>query len=255
MFARSNDEARAALEALECLVAIDSIQTDTVKLAHFAFADLPAYGKDGTVTSADHRIGRLSRAESPAGDQRDCLEILHALGTALAARLSKTAALPGPAAADVMAEIAANKPAYAGAVYSRLQSGVSRALSGGPSRTQVHGPGVGALPSAAGQLVLTTSRTLYTSLEGAAIHSADADKLHREEFIEINPADAMALGIGQNRPVLVQNGGRALTLSAALTDAVVPGSVFLPLYLDGGVVNALLHSDGAAVQTVSVRPA
>jgi hypothetical protein len=35
---------------------------DTVKLAHFAFADLPAYGKDGTFTSADRRIGRLSRA-------------------------------------------------------------------------------------------------------------------------------------------------------------------------------------------------
>ncbi len=65
----------------------------------------------------------------------------------------------------------------------------------------------------------------------------------------------MALGIGQNRPVVVQNGGREITMSAALTDAVAPGSVFVPLYMDGGVVNALLHADGDGLTSVTVRPA
>jgi anaerobic selenocysteine-containing dehydrogenase len=70
----------------------------------------------------------------------------------------------------------------------------------------------------------------------------------------MNPSDAAALGIGQNRPVVVANGSHELTLPAALTDAVAAGSVFLPLYYDGGLVNRLLPSDGAPV-TVSVRPA
>jgi formate dehydrogenase major subunit len=113
------------------------------------------------------------------------------------------------------------------------------------------------LPSASaieGQLLLTTARTLYTSLEGASIHSDEADKLHREEFLEMHPDDAALLGIQQNRPVVVSNGSVELTLPAALSDSVGAGSVFLPLYFDGGVVNRLLPRDGA-YQTVTVRPA
>jgi anaerobic selenocysteine-containing dehydrogenase len=91
--------------------------------------------------------------------------------------------------------------------------------------------------------------------EAAAIHSPEADKLHREEFLEINPEDAAALGIGQNRPVVVRNGSHEVTLSAALTDAVAPGSVFLPLYYEAGLVNRLLAADTSELPTVSVRPA
>jgi predicted molibdopterin-dependent oxidoreductase YjgC len=105
-----------------------------------------------------------------------------------------------------------------------------------------------------GRLLLTTARTLYTSLEGASIRSQEADKLHREEFLEINPEDAARLGIGQNRPVVISNATVELTLSAALSDAVAPGSVFLPLYYDGGAVNRLLTPDGS-LPLVTVRPA
>ena len=255
MFARSSDDVRVAIEKMECVIAIDSVQTDTVKLAHFAFADVPAYGKEGTFTSADRRIGRLSRAEGPTGDQRDCLMTLQALGAALASRLGKSIDLPGPSADDAMAEIAATIPAYAAARYDRLESGVTRALDGSVARARIQAVNAPAAASANGAFVLTTGRTLYTSLEGAAMRSPDADKLHREEFLEMNPADAIALGIGQNRPVIVQNGGREIKLSAALTDAVAPGSVFLPLYYDGGLVNALLHAEGTGPPTVTVRPA
>jgi predicted molibdopterin-dependent oxidoreductase YjgC len=255
MFARSSDEVRAALEAMECVIAIDSVQSDTVKLSRFAFAALPAYARDGTFTSADRRVGRLNRAETHTGDQRDCLAILHELGGAVATRLGKQVTLPAADASAVMAEIAAEVPGYGGAAYERLESGVTRALPATPSRASVQTPTVTPAPSANGSFVLLTARTLYTSLDGAAMRSPEADKLHREEFLEINPADAIALGIGQNRPVIVQNGGREITLSAALTDAVAPGSVFLPLYYDGGIVNALVHADGAEYTTVSVRPA
>jgi ferredoxin-nitrate reductase len=104
-------------------------------------------------------------------------------------------------------------------------------------------------------LLLTTGRTLYTSFEGASIGSAEADKLHREEFLEINPADAANLRVGQNRPVVLSLNGRELTFSAALTDAVAPGSVFLPLYFEGGIVNTLIAPDSEALPVVSLRPA
>jgi anaerobic selenocysteine-containing dehydrogenase len=110
------------------------------------------------------------------------------------------------------------------------------------------------VPAGADALLLTTSRTLYTSLEGATIRSEEADKLHREEFVEINPADASARGILQNHPVIISNGTQEIIAPAALTDAVAAGSVYLPLYFEGGVVNRLLPADGR-LTSVTVRPA
>jgi predicted molibdopterin-dependent oxidoreductase YjgC len=76
MHSRRRDAYKEALERMECVIVIDSLLTDTAKAAHFVFADLPTYGKDGTFTNADRRIGRLHRAETQTGDQRDCLVTL-----------------------------------------------------------------------------------------------------------------------------------------------------------------------------------
>ena len=250
MHARGDVE--AALRGLDCLVVVDSLQTDTARLAHAVLADAGSYAKDGTYTSADRRVLRRAKAEAPAGDQRDCLDLLSGLAEALSARLSKQAVAERDAAV-VMNEIAGAVAGYADATDAALQSGETRALPASPSRARLQAVAPPAIPASTGSFLLTTHRTLYTSLEGASIHSPEADKLHREEFLEMNPADAGALGIGQNQPVLVRNGAHEATLSAALTDAVAPGSVFLPLYFDGGLVNRLLPADGSPAM-VTVGP-
>jgi predicted molibdopterin-dependent oxidoreductase YjgC len=253
MLLPDRDAVEASLKGLDALIVIDSLRTETAELADVVFADLPSYGKDGSFTSADRRIGRRMRAEAPTGDQRDALETLGALAEALKAGLGKDFELSTDA--DTLTdEIAANVAGYAGATLAAVESGRTRALRGTPGAASVQPVALSPAPSSKGRLLLTTSRTLYTSLEGASIRSEEADKLHREEFLEINPADAAALGIGQNRPVIVTNGSHELTLSAALTDAVAAGSVFLPLLYDGGLVNRLLPAGGAPA-TVSVRPA
>jgi predicted molibdopterin-dependent oxidoreductase YjgC len=255
MHARERDAVEAALRGLDSLIVIDSLPTETARLAHVVLADLNAYAKDGTQTSADRRIVRRSRGEAPIGDQRDALEHLATLGAELGRELGNNAPLPEADAAAVMNELSALTSGYEQATYDALESGVTRALSEGTSYGATLQAVDATLPAVEdGRLLLTTYRTLYTSLEGASILSEEADKLHREEFLEMNPADAAALGIGQNRPVVVQNGVVSLELSAALTDAVPAGSVFLPLYYQGGVVNRLLHADGSP-STVTVRPA
>jgi predicted molibdopterin-dependent oxidoreductase YjgC len=252
MHARGRSEVEAGLRGLETLVVIDSLQTDTVALANVAFADLTSLAKAGTHTSADRRLVRLSRAEAATGDQRDCLAVLSDLAAALGRRLGRQIQ-PASEAPAVLREVASTLPGYE-AARGRVRSGVTRALPGVPSRAVIQP--VNAMPPAApnGRLLLTTGRTLYTNRDAAALHSPEADKLHREEFLELNPADASALGIGQNRPVIVGNGSHEVALSAALTDAVQAGSAFLPLYYDGGLVNVFLSAGGAAA-TVSVRPA
>jgi formate dehydrogenase major subunit len=244
-----------ALEKLDCLVVIDSLPTETARRADFLFASTPAYAREGTYTSADRRLVRLSAAEAPAGAQRDALATLHALGVTLAARLGKPASLPGPGAAAVLAEAAARVPGYAGAAPDRLESGVTRALPDAAYSLRALPVETARESAPEGQLILTTSRPLFTSLEGASIRSAEADKLHREEFVEVNPADAAALGIRQNHPVVVANGRATLTLPAALTDAVAPGSVYIPSYLDGGSVFSLLPAEDEALPLVSLSPA
>lgn len=253
LLARDKDRVEATLRGLECLIVIDSLQTDTAALAHVAFADLTNLAKDGTHTTADRRITRLSRGEAPIGDQRDALVTLSGLGESLASALGKSFS-PMADAGSVMAEASLAVDGYAVASAGRIESGVTRALPAVAAKAVLQAVTSPSLPASDGRLLLTTNRTLYTNRDAAALHSPEADKLHREEFLEINPADANALGIGQNRPVVITNGSHELTLSAALTDAVAPGSAFLPLYFEGGLVNRLLHADGS-VTTIAVRPA
>jgi predicted molibdopterin-dependent oxidoreductase YjgC len=248
------DGVEAALRGLDALVVIDGLRSETADHAHVVFADLPSYGKDGTRTNADRRIGRVTKAEAATGDQRDSLDILNGLGYTLAAALSKQYTPAGDTAEAVMAEAAATVPGYAAATYARLESGRTRALAATPSKAEPQPVSLPQLPDADDGLLLTTSRTLYTSLEGATIRSDEADKLHREEFVEINPADASALGILQNHPVVISNGAQELIAPAALTDAVAAGSVHLPSYFEGGAVNRLLPADGRPT-TVTLRPA
>jgi predicted molibdopterin-dependent oxidoreductase YjgC len=254
MHTRQRDAYAEALPQMECVIVVDSLQTDTARQAHFVFADLPTYAKEGTFTNADRRVGRLARAESSTGDQRDCLEVLAALARDVAEKLGKSVEMPAPDAASVMAEASGKVAAYAAARHDRLESGKTRAL--GPSATTFRAQTVRVPPAFApnGRLLLTTARTLYTSLEGASIRSPEADKLHREEFIEVNPLDAAALGLGQNRPVIVANGSREVVMSVALTDAVPEGAVFIPLYYEHGLVNSLIPGEDEA-PSVTLRPA
>jgi predicted molibdopterin-dependent oxidoreductase YjgC len=104
------------------------------------------------------------------------------------------------------------------------------------------------------ELLLTTGRTLYTSLEGAELHAPDADKLHREEFVELHPADAAAMRIRDEEEVTLVTDSGALTLRCKISGRVQEGVVFVPSYYDGGAVNALLRRDGAPV-SVQVKVA
>ena len=253
MLMPDRDGVEAALKDLDALIVIDSLRTETAELADIVFADLTSYGKDGSFVSADRRVGRLMRAEAATGDQRDALETLGQLANALKASLGKDFDL-ATNANDLTSEIAQHVEGYANATPGATESGRTRVLHGTPGAARMQAVSLPPLPSGRGRLLLTTSRTLFTSLEGASIRSEEADKLHREEFLEMNPLDAAALGIGQNRPVVVTSGSHELTLPAALTDAVAVGSVFLPLLYDGGAVNRLLPADGAPT-AVTVRPA
>lgn len=233
------------LQALDFLAVIDSLGTDTARLAHVVLPDVPVWGKEGTTVSADRRVLRMHAATAAQGEAQPAWRILGELGSRLAQRLQAgeiRLSYPGPAA--IMDEIAQVVPLYANATYVELDSGAQQPLDGLGPKTAVpqEVPLAAAAPEGDGFL-LTTGRSLYTSYEGAALHSPEADKLHREESVEVNPADAAALGVANGDEVLLRNDGGELAIRVHLTEAVQAGTLYVPLYYEGGAVSALFEGD------------
>ena len=248
MFAPGAARTRASLEKLELLIVIDSVLTDTAKLALCLFADVPANAKTGTFSNAERRVNRLHAAVDAIGDARPALLALADLANAL-----KADAFAYDHPDGVTDEIAATVPGYEPFSSKFDRWGKIRAVAPAPS--------VGAQPAApnpapvtptaacpatpAGHLLLTAGRTLYTSLEGAALHSPDADKLHREEFVELHPADMAALRVDDGAEVTLVTEHGELTLRCKATDRPAEGAAFVPYYYGGGAVCALLPPSGA----------
>ena len=254
-FAPAKPRISEKLAGLEFLAVIDSLPTDTAQAAHVVLPDVGAFGKEGTITSADRRVLRLNAATPPQGEAQPAWRILGDLGTRLAARL-KIGELrlnyEGPS--EIMDELAQLVPLYSQATYREIESGAQQPLNGlGPKKAVLQSVATAAAPAHVG-FTLTTGRSLYTSYEGAALHSPEADKLHREEFVEIHPADAKELGIAEGDEVTLKGNGGELTIRAHITESGQPRMLYVPLYYDGGAVTALFE-DGRASAAVKIAVA
>jgi formate dehydrogenase major subunit len=233
------------VSSLEFLLVIDSLLSDTARLAHIVLPDVSPFGKEGTYTSGDRRVVRLRSAVASWGEARPAWRILADLGARLGTDAQPEAGWAYQGPAQVMEEMAALIPLYAGARYDELESGSQQAFDGyGPRAGTLQPVGPEEAVSPGDGLILTTGRSLYTSWDAATIHSPEADKLHREEFVEMNPLDAARLGLEEGQEVALADGRAEVSIRVRITDAVQPGVVFVPLYYDGGAVTALFARDG-----------
>jgi predicted molibdopterin-dependent oxidoreductase YjgC len=254
MLAPDTARLRKSLESLDFLAVIDSIPTDTANLAHVVLPDVSAWAKDGTTTSADRRVLRLHDATEPQGEARQGWHILSDLGSRLAERMNSVEIrINYQSAAEIMDEMAQVVPLYKNATYVEMDSGAQQIIDGLSSK-RAERQAVPAIASLNGGFRLVASRGLYTSYEGAAIHSPEADRLHREVSVKINPADAATLGIAEDNDVVLRSGNGEMKIKTHITPAVQPKTLHLPLYYDGGAVGALLDGD-APVAVVEVSHA
>ena len=246
----NQDATRAALEALDLLIVIDEVRTETVELATHVLPDISAFAKDGHITNADRQILRLRAAAAPQRNARAQADWLALLAAGLPAMDITIAAededaeptvIPAPAMPQNTAEAAAAIAAH-DARYTALAN---------PGATQSRQPTNGAasqrlLPvdatGATGDgLTVLTGRDLYTDRLSAARGAKDADLLHRAETLQINPADAAERGIAEGAEVSVANGEAELSLRAEITEDIPQGAVWLPL----------LHNQGSAHRLIS----
>jgi len=239
-FAPARQDVAQALARLEFLCVIDSIDTATAQMAHVVLPDVGPYAKEGTITSADRRVLRLHGGAAPAGEARPAWAILVELAVRLGSLIPLgEVRLAYRSPAEVMEEISQLSPLYRGARYPELENGAQQGFSSLPLLS----PSL-SLPSLPQNpkdgYLLMAGRGLFTSYEAAALGLDDADRLHREEFAELHPADAAALGIGPGDEVVIANSRGQIRLPVRITQEVLPRVVVVPLYKGGGAALSLL---------------
>lgn len=238
---------RSALEALDLLLVIDDVPTETVQLATHVVADLPALAKDGSITNADRQIMRLRPAIDAASDSRPAWQHLQDL----AQQLKPDAGLAFADAGAVLDAIASEDVNYVAAAGSRLLRQTRQPLNGArPPEAFLDVAALAAADAAAGSLALVTGRDLFSDREAAAASLPNADRLQRAEFLELHPDDAASRGLDDGDQVSVAGNGASLTATLRLNEEATPGTAFLPLLWQAGAVQALIGTDEAVPSVV-----
>lgn len=249
---------RECLKACEFIVLQEIFPSET---SHYADVLLPGVTfaeKEGTFTNTERRVQMVRQAIQPEGKARPDWEILANLAKRILAVEERRptgshASWDYASAAEVMDEIAAVTPIYAGVSHARLNAGA-----------QLHWPvkdlhhdgtpilHVGAftrgkgkfhptehldpqeLPDAEYPFLLTTGRVLYHWHAGEMTRrSQRLLDVYPDAYIEIHPEDAEALGILDHQQVRLSS-RRGITFGKALvTERVSPGLIFANFHFTG----------------------
>lgn len=256
------DATRAALEALDLLIVIDEVRSQTVELATHVLPDISAFGKDGHIANADRQILRLRAAADAQRNARSLADWLALLAAGLPAMDITIAAedddaeptvIPAPAmpqnTAEAAAAIAAHDARYAALAGPGAAATQSRQPTNGAAAQRLLP--VNATGASGDGLTLLTGRDLYTDRLSAARGAEDADLLHRADTVQLHPADANALNIAAGETVAVSANGAELTAKAEITEDIPQGAAWLPILHNQGAPQRLLTlGAGAAKATV-----
>jgi formate dehydrogenase major subunit len=242
-----------ALESLEFLVCQDIFETETTKFADVILPASSFLEKSGTFTNAERRIQLVDAAIDPPGDARTDFDIL----TTISAALGHDMGFASPA--DVMDEIAALTPDWAGVSHARvgrrgLQWPVAADGTDSPilyaERFELPGgrARLAALPykppgSQADEqfpLVLVTGRRLEHYNAGTMTRRTGNLELMPSDWLELHPDDAARLWVRDGDLVSVRSAYGRIELPARLTQRIEPGHVFTAFHFPEIRTNLLI---------------
>jgi len=259
---------RRSLGAAEFVVLQEILPSATAEFADVLLPGAAWAEKDGTFTSTERRVQRVRQAVEPPGAARPDWAIVAQLATRLLERQRR--APRGPQAAwryaspaEVLDEIAALTPSYAGIDVHRLEHGEAlhwpvpakdhpgtpilhreRFTRGKGAFHAVEHAEAAELPDAQYPLLLTTGRVLVHWHGGEMTRRSALNALCPEPEVEIHPSDARAIGLADQESArlrLVSRRGE-LHAHAWITDRVPEGVVFGNFHFpaDGNVNNLTL---------------
>jgi formate dehydrogenase alpha subunit len=245
-----------ALKELELLAVADIFPTETAKLAHIVLPAACYAEKDGTFTSTDRAIRMVRKAVDAPGEALPDWRIACEIG-----RRFGSGGFQFSSPSEVMDEMAALAPIYAGISHARADREVLRwpcpAKDHPGTRilhTQKFTKGLGTFapvhhtppaeePSEDYPLILTTGRNLFHYHTGTMTRRSP--KLEREApepYVEVNTGDAKRLGVSEGERVMVSSRRGSITLKARVTDRIIPGSIFIPFHYAEAAANRLTNA-------------
>ncbi|MCU4651716.1 formate dehydrogenase subunit alpha [Roseibacterium sp. SDUM158016] len=249
----------AGLAAMECVIVHDLFLNETANYAHVFLPGSTFLEKDGTFTNAERRINRVRKVMAPRNGYADW-EITQMLANAMGAGWHYTHP------AQIMEEIAATTPSFAGVTYDMLEEKGSvqwpcnAANPEGSPIMHVDGfvRGKGRFivteyvptdekTGPRFPLLLTTGRILSQYNVGAQTRRTENTVWHKEDVLEIHPHDAEVRGIKDGDWVRLASRSGDTSLRAVLTDRVSPGVVYTTFHHPGTQANVITtdYSDWA----------
>jgi formate dehydrogenase alpha subunit len=236
-----------ALKKLDFLVVQDIFLTETAALAHVVLPAASFAEKDGTFTNTERRVQLLKPAVKPPGQAKPDWEII-----GLIARKMGVKGFDFKSQEDIFEEVRKTTPQYAGMTYERLRKPEAlhwpcpdTSHPGTPILHTVkfsHPDGIGIFfgvpfkyqaerPDADYPLILTTGRLLFHYHTGTMTRrSATLDNEVKTGFVEINTADAKALGVKNGDKVKVKTRRGEIEIAAKVTPDIMKGIIFIPFH-------------------------
>ncbi len=241
----------AALAAMECVIVQDIFVNETAKYAHVFLPGASFLEKDGTFTNAERRISRVRKVMEPLAGYADW-EVTQLLADALGYPMR----YGHPR--EIMAEIAALTPTFAGVTYEKLDRLGSlqwpcneAAPDGTPTMhvgSFVRGKGRFFITRFVASderstrrfpLLLTTGRVLTQYNVGAQTRRTENLRWHHEDLLEIHPHDAEARGIRDGDRVGIESRAGRTVLRATVTDRVAAGVVYTTFHFPESGANVV----------------
>jgi formate dehydrogenase major subunit len=246
------NKVRKALAHLDFLAVQDLFLTETAEFADVVLPAASFFEKIGTYTNTDRRVQIGRPVLNPPGEARPDWKVLQDLAT----RLGYPMRYASPEA--LFREFAELTTNYRGLSYEALgsQGALWPAETGQPLMFTESFPtpsGRGKLvpcafapahelPDAEYPLVLNTGRLLEHWHTGTMTRRAAAlDALQPGPFVEVHPDDLKSHGITEGQAVTVRSRRGSIRLPARASQAVPPGSVFIPFHFREAAANVLTN--------------
>ncbi|HET6681432.1 MAG TPA: formate dehydrogenase subunit alpha [Gemmatimonadaceae bacterium] len=241
---------------LDFLAVHDLFLTETARYADVVLPGSSFAEKDGTFVNTERRIQLSHKAIDPPGNARADLDILIELSNRIGLPTSYASA------AEVMDEIARVTPSWRGVSHARLEGAGLQY----PVPDDQH-PGTSFLfdarfPTADGKgtfvpveflppselpdeeypFMMNTGRQMYHWHTGTMTRRSFAlDAREPTPTVELNPADAAELGVGEGDNVVVASRRGRITIAVRLSNRVAHRQVFVPMHYREAAANLLTN--------------
>ncbi len=256
---------RHCLDECEFIVLEEIFPSETSAYADVLMPGVSFAEKTGTFTNTERRVQIVRKAIEPLGDARPDWWIIAELAKrVLSQGKREVSAAPFSGwnythPAQIMDEIAALTPSYAGISHERLEHGEQLQW---PVRDSTH-PGtpilhIGQFARGLGKfapiehippaempdddypMILNTGRVLYHWHGGEMTRRAKGLlEIYSEALIEMNPEDAQHLGLDGHKRVRVSSRRGSIEAEAWITDRVPPGMVYANFHFPEASANEL----------------